>query len=244
MESKTDQNIAFTKPIEEGNSRILLKLQVIETEVENNAPDFINVEDDEVDLKVQTSNEIDITIPQLEEAFKVNFKRVANKGEVVHFELENDCIWFDLPTDNVKDVWIDELNFSLISKNSRYINYYIKTLDHQLEWLQPDLKTGEIRSMSVSTKKFKPPKISGKESFTAKEVIRCADMIGRSVQKIDIRTGGAYVKFNTDKGRLEPLIIGIAEKLGYIIEPLDKEVIQAMDEEGKSVSHAIYLRKL
>ena len=60
-------------------------------------------------------------------------------------------------------------------------------------------------------------------------MIRCADMIGRAVRKIDIRTSGAYVKFNTDKGRLEPLIIGIAEKLGYTIEPLDKSDFLSME---------------
>lgn len=76
------------------------------------------------------------------------------------------------------------------------------------------------------------------------EVIRCADMIGRSIRKIDLRTGGAYVKFNTDKGRLEPLIIGIGEKLGYIIEPLDKETILSLEADGKNVSHAIYLKRL
>ena len=66
-------------------------------------------------------------------------------------------------------------------------------------------------------------------------------MIGRSA-KNSLRTGGAYVKFNTDGGRLEPLIIGMSEKLGYIVEPLDKDTILAMEDDGKNVSHAIYLQ--
>lgn len=155
----------------------------------------------------------------------------------------DESIWFDIDVEQVTDIWIADLSFRIENKHSRYLAYYITKLDHQLEWLQPELRSGEIKSMSISTKKFKPPKITGKEMFSSVEVIRCADMIGRSVRKIDLRTGGAHVKFNTDKGRLEPLIIGIADKLGYVIDPLDKETIAELDREGKNVSHAIYLKQ-
>ena len=244
MEPKTVIEEAFTRPIADGMARILLKLQSIECEVENSAPDFISVEEDEVSLVVQPSQEVNVSIPKLEQSFPVDFKRYLPDGLGAMFKLSQESIWFDIEIDQVKDIWIADLSFRLESKHSRYLAYYISSLNHQLEWLQPELRTGEIKSMSISSKKFKPPKISGKESFSATEVIRCADMIGRSVRKIDLRTGGAYVKFNTDKGRLEPLIIGIGEKLGYIIEPLDKETILSMDGEGKNVSHAIYMKRL
>ncbi len=244
MEPKTVIEEAFKQPIEDGMARILLKLQNIECEVENSAPDFITVEEDEVSLIVQPSQEVNISIPKLEQNFPVTFKRYLPEGNGAMFKLSQESIWFDIEIDQVKDIWIADLSFRLESKNGRYLAYYITTLNHQLEWLQPELRTGEIKSMSISSKKFKPPKISGKESFSATEVIRCADMIGRSIRKIDLRTAGAYVKFNTDKGRLEPLIIGIGEKLGYIIEPLDKETILAMEDDGKNVSHAIYLKRL
>lgn len=244
MKPTTEEQEAYIKPIKEGFARILLKLQPIECEVENLAPDFVSVEDDDVFLTVQPNEEADIEIPELETQFALKFERYLGDGNTAKFKLSQTGIWFDIQVDHVTDVWIADLDFRIRNKHERYLSYYIKTLNHQLEWLQPDIKTGEISSMSVSTKKFKPPKISGKESFTAQEVIRCADMIGRSVRKIDIRTGGAYVKFNTDKGRLEPLIISIADKLGYIIEPLDKEVIRASEDDGKNVSHAIYLKKI
>lgn len=244
MEPRTVIEEAFSNPIQDGMARILLKLQIIESEVENNAPDFITVEDDEVFIRIQPSEEVNLSIPKLEQGFPVEFARYSPDGSGAMFKLKQESIWFDIEVDQVKDIWIADLSFRLESKHSRYIAYYITSLNHQLEWLQPELRSGEIKSMSVSSKKFKPPKISGKESFSAIEVIRCADMIGRSIRKIDIRTGGAYVKFNTDKGRLEPLIIGIGEKLGYIIEPLDKETILAMEDDGKNVSHAIYLKRL
>ncbi len=235
---------AFSIPIEEGRARILLRLEIIECEVENNAPDFISVADDELFLRVQPSNEVDVSIEALNQTFPVKFVRNKAEGNGVVLKMEQDSIWFDIDVEQVTDIWIADLSFRIENKNSRYLAYYITALDHRLEWLQPELRSGEIQSMSISTKKFKPPKITGKESFSSTEVIRCADMIGRSIRKIDLRTGGAYVKFNTDKGRLEPLIIGIAEKLGYVIEPLDKETIVQLDQEGKNVSHAIYLKKL
>lgn len=244
MEIITKEHPAFITPIDDGNARILLKLQTIECEVDNSAPDFVSPEDDELFLKVQPSQEVDLTIPGLDNGFPVRFKRYMPDGSGLMLELDQPGIWFDILIDQVKDIWIADLSFIIENKHSRYLNYYINKLDHQLEWLQPDIRTGEIRSMSISTKKFKPPKISAKVSFSSTEVIRCADMIGRAVRKIDIRTGGAYVKFNTDKGRLEPLIIGIAEKLGYIIEPLDKEEVQKMERDGFNVSHSIYLKRL
>lgn len=67
-------------------------------------------------------------------------------------------------------------------------------------------------------------------------------MLGRAIRKIDVRTGKAMVKFNTEKGRLEPLLIGMAEKLGYVIESLDKPTIIKEDEKGNSVSHSISLK--
>jgi len=73
-------------------------------------------------------------------------------------------------------------------------------------------------------------------------VVRCADMIGRAAKKIDVRTGSALVKFNTDKGRLESLIVGIAEKLGYEISALDKDTIARENEKDHSVSHVISLK--
>ena len=243
MEIITTEHQAFVQPIKEGNARILIKLQSIECEVDNSAPDFVTVEDDELFLKVQPSPDVNLKVPGLERTFPIRFKRYLPDGSGLLLELEQPGIWFDILIDEVKDIWIADLVFTIESKHERYLNYYINKLDHRLEWLQPDIRTGEIKSMSVSTKKFKPPRISGKESFSAQEVIRCADMIGRAVRKIDIRTSGAYVKFNTDKGRLEPLIIGIAEKLGYTIEPLDKGDILSMENDGLNVSHAIYLKR-
>ncbi|MFV1884567.1 MAG: hypothetical protein ACMZ7B_08770 [Balneola sp.] len=234
---------AFDIPIKEGKARILLRLGEIKCEVENSAPDFISTKQDEVTLKVELPTDSKISISEFEMSYDLELKDYSKESLTATFKVTEDSIWFDINIDQVKDVWVADLGFRLESKNSRYLAYYIKELDHQFEWLQPDMKSGEIKTMSISKKKYKVPKISGKETFSATEVIRCADMLNRSIRKIDLRIGGAYVKFNTDKGKLEPLIVGIADKLGYEIEPLSKEIVLDMEASGENVSHSIFLKE-
>ncbi len=236
-------NEAFDIPIKEGKARILLRLGEIKCEVENSAPDFISTKQDEVTLKVELPTDSKISIAEFEKPYNLRLKENSSESESATFLAINDTIWFDINIDQVKDIWVADLGFVLQSKNSRYLAYYIKELDHQFEWLQPDMKSGEIKTMSISKKKYKVPRISGKETFSATEVIRCADMLNRSIRKIDLRIGGAYVKFNTDKGKLEPLIVGIADKLGYEVEPLSKEIILDMEASGENVSHSIFLKE-
>lgn len=234
---------AFNKPISEGKARIFLKLQEIECEVENNAPDFISVSKDEVILNIRFPESVGVQVFELEEDFDLVLSKNLESEDRVFFKSECEGFWFDIDIEQVKDVWVADLEFMVESKNPRYLAYYIKDLNYQFEWLQPDLSSGDIKVMSVSHKRYKPPKISGKETFTATEVIRCADMLNRAIRKIDLRVGGTYAKFNTEKGRLEPLIIGMADKLGYIVEPLTKEDIQNLDAAGQNVSHSVFLKK-
>jgi hypothetical protein len=233
---------AFKEPIKDGKARILLTVQKIECEVENNAPDFVSVDKDEVKLGIEFPGDTNIDISEIGKLFELGIKKFDEEENLAVISPEFQGVWFDIDIDKVKDVWVADLSFSIVSKNARYLAYYIKTLDHQFEWLQPDMVSGEIKSMSVSKKKYKAPKISGKETFSSSEVIRVADMLNRAIKKIDLRTGGAYVKFNMDKGRLEPLVIGIADKLGYDIEPLPKEEIISLESSGMNASHSIYLK--
>lgn len=237
-----DYSNAFQVSIKEGKARILLRLEGIKCEVENSAPDFISTDQDEVSLKIDLPDHVKISISEFEQNYSLELIKENKEDSTAFFKPENNCIWFDINIDQVKDVWVADLSFSIESKNSRYLAYYIKEVDHQFEWLQPDMKSAEIKTMSISKKKYKAPKISGKETFSATEVIRCADMLNRSIRKIDLRIGGAYVKFNTDKGKLEPLIVGIAEQLGYVIEALPKEIILDMEVSDQNVSHSIFLK--
>lgn len=233
---------AFEAPIESGLIRIFLRITNVYCTFENDAPDFVNAEDDHPKLKVLP----DTDISNLTDAFNTSLdlkldKRQSTENKKV-WEVEGGGIWFDIPMEDVKQVWVSEFNFHIESEKPRYLAYYIEDVDHKIEWLQQDEKAGEIRSLSVHKKTFKPSPITDRDNYSGAEVIRCADMIGRAVRRIDIRTGSALVKFNTDNGRLESLIVGMAAKLGYEISPLEKETIARENEKDHSVSHKISLK--
>lgn len=233
---------AFEVPIKSGLIRIFLRISSVESISENDAPDFVKVEDDSPRLRVLPES----AITELTNAFNSPLNLILNERQSSEDKLvwsvEEGGVWFDIPMEQIKQVWISEFSFHIESKKPRYLAYYIKNVDHKIEWLQQVEGSGEIRSLSVHKKSFKPSPLTERESYSGAEVIRCADMIGRAAKKIDIRTGSALVKFNTDKGRLESLIVGVAEKLGYHISPLDKDTIARENEKDNSVSHVISLK--
>jgi hypothetical protein len=188
----------------------------------------------------------DADVSSITEAFQLSYPLVLNtrasEEDRLFWELKDKGIWFDIAMEQVKDIWLADFNFYIESEMPRYLAYYIQNLEHKIEWLQKDEKSGEIRSLSNFKKKFKRPSISEKESYTGADVIKCSDMLGRAFRKIDIRTNSAMVKFNTDKGRLEPLLIGMADRLGYQVKALDKETISKEGTAGNSVSHAVSLK--
>jgi hypothetical protein len=233
---------AFNNPIKDGLVRILLTIQAIETEVENDAPDFTHPKEDSPMLKLSP----DTDVSSITEAFQKSYPLVlaphSSEEGTLFWELKDKGIWFDIAMEQVKDIWLADFNFYIESKMPRYLAYYIQNLEHKIEWLQKDEKSGEIRSLSNFKKKFKRPSISERESYSGADVMKCSDMLGRAFRKIDIRTNSAMVKFNTDKGRLEPLLIGMADRLGYQVKSLDKETIAKEDAAGNSVSHTVSLK--
>lgn len=237
----SDKLEAFQEPIDEGLVRILLRISSIECEVENDAPDFVNPKEDTPAVKViPETNTLHLT-DVFQESYPLMLNERKSKDGKLVWNLEQEGIWFDIPMQEVKDIWLSDFNFYLESKKPRYLAYYIKDVQHRIEWLQKEEKSGEIRSLSEFKKTFSPSPVTDKDHFNGSEVIRCADMIGRAVRKIDIRTRMAMVKFNTDKGRLEPLLIEMAAKLGFSIEALDKDTIYKEGEQGNNVSHTISL---
>ncbi|MEX0844178.1 MAG: hypothetical protein WD022_02810 [Balneolaceae bacterium] len=237
-----DKSQAFSTPIPAGLIRILLKIESIVCEVENDAPDFIDPKNDTPKFKVNPVAEVS----ELTDIFKENYELELNNRQTedkrMVWNLKQGGIWFDIEMDEVRKVWLSDFSFYIESAKPRYLAYYLKDVVHNIEWLQKDEKTGEIRSLSNFKKKFTPPPISEKSTYSGSEILKCADMLARAIKKIDIRTGSALVKFNTEMGRLEPLLKGLSEKLGYKIAALDNETIMKQDEKGESVSHSISLK--
>lgn len=238
----SNQLAAFTEPIKKGLIRILLRIDEIECDIQNDAPDFVNPMEDTPILSIFPENDLSAITDVFLKKYPLKLNKRKSKQDIMVWEVESGGIWFDMEMDHVKDVWMSEFHFFAKSEKPRYLNYYIKNVIHNIEWLQPDVQTGEIKSLSNFRKKFVPPPISGKDVFSGSEVIRCTDMLSRAIKKIDLRTKEAWVKFNTDNGRLESLITGMAAPLGYKIVSLKKEVIAEERKKGNSVSHSISLK--
>lgn len=233
---------AFSTPIQDGLIRILLRIESIECEVENDAPDFVDAKEDSPRLMVKPEADVTNLTDVFMKSYPLTLNKRKSKENVLVWELEHEGIWFDTKMDNVKEIWLSDFDFYVESEKPRYLFYYINDVEHNIEWLQKDNETGEIRSLSNFKKNFSPPPVSGKDNYSGTDVMKCADMLGRAIRKIDIRTGSAMVKFNTDKNRLEPLLIGMADRLGYKIEKIDQETILRKEEEGEKVSHFISLQ--
>jgi len=233
---------AYEQPVEPGLIRIFLRIGSVVCTFENDAPDFIKAEEDHPKLRVLPGPDVSELTDVFENNLHLKMNSRESTEEKMVWEVEEGGLWFDISMEDVKEVWVADFGFHIESEKPRYLAYYIKDVDHEINWLQQDEASGEIRSLSVHKKTFKPTPLTEKESYSGAEVVRCADMIGRAAKKIDVRTGSALVKFNTDKGRLESLIVGIAEKLGYDISPLDKDTIARENERDHSVSHVISLK--
>lgn len=238
----SDKSKAYFDPIPEDLIRILLSVEFVLTQVRNDAPDFIDPLDDHPSLKIEPVQDMSELTSVFEKSYSLKLDKQRTKGDVISWKMEQEGIWFDIPMDKVKDVWLTDFNFFIESQRPRYLFYHIEDVEHKVEWLQANQQSQEIFSLSEFKKKFTPAPLSVKDTFSGPDIIKCADMIERATQKIDLRTRSAFVKFNTDNGRLESLIVGIADKLGYEIKTLDKETIIKERNKGNSVSHQILLK--
>lgn len=237
-----NQSNAFKEKITEGLVRIFLNIGSITCESENDAPDFVDPIEDKPRLKILPESNLSHLTNVFNKTYPVELDRRKSDEEQLVWKIKEEGVWFDIEMDKVKEVWLSEFDFYLESEKPRYLTYYVRDVEHKVQWLQVSQNGSGISSLSEFKKQFKPPKITGKQKFDGIEVLKCADMLGRAIQKIDLPYKSAMVKFNTEKGRLEPLIIGIAEKLGYTVEPLEKEVILREEENGKNVSHLISMK--
>ena len=87
---------AFTTPIKDGYARLLLKLQFIQCQIENSAPDFINVEEDEVSLSISSAPGIKKSGQTFKRAFPVDLNVYDPSGNKGTFEFNQESVWFDI----------------------------------------------------------------------------------------------------------------------------------------------------
>ncbi len=185
---------AFSENIPSGLIRILLRVESLICEYENDAPEFVDPKKDHPALKIVPETDVSGLTDVFQKRYALKLNPRKTNEEYICWQMEQGGIWFDISMDDVKEIWLSGFNFYIESEKPRYLSYHIRDLEHKIEWLQVDKKTGEIRSLSEFKKKFTPPPVSGKETFRGSDVIKCADMINRASQKIDLRTRTALVK--------------------------------------------------
>jgi len=235
---------AFQQPIQEGLIRILLRVSEIECEIENDAPDFVFPIMDHPKLKLNAESDLSGITDVFNKDYELKVKEAETGRHTLTLEMAEGGVWFDIEMEKVKDVWLSDYQFYVESEKPRYLKYFIKNVKHELEWLQYNPLNNTIQSLSNIKKAFSVPAVSMKDSFTGSEIMMCVDMISKAIHKIDVRFGSAMVKLNTDKPNIESLLIGVAERLGYLIEPLEEEIITKEKSKGNSVSHIIQLKCL
>ncbi len=233
---------ALEIPISEGKVRIQLSLDLMLCKITNSAEDFLNLKEDNprvqfVSLAEEVSEQME---PQYLEVF---VPEGASTDEEVRMGLKQASTWFDVNTDLVGEVWKSDFEFKVVSEYPKYLKYQIAKLNYTLQWLQKDPKNDEIRSVSISKKTFVPTPETEGAVYTLNDVAKVSDMLGRAIKKIDLRTGAAYVRFNDENGRLDPLIKVIAEKTGYHVIQVDKETARKLEIRGDRVSHIISLAR-
>ncbi|MFN1835478.1 hypothetical protein AB2B38_009470 [Balneola sp. MJW-20] len=234
---------AFEQKIPDGLVRILIRVEDIKCKVHNAAPDHLSPEKDEIFIRLNIDHPFQDELDILNEDHPLEINKRKSDDEFLVLELKNGGIWFDIEMDKVKDIWISEYVYEIRSKNSRFLKYSIRDLSHTIEWLQEDEQSGEINSLSNFTKKFTPASIALEESYSADEILQCADMIGKAIHKIDLRSRSALIKLNTEEGRLEHLIMEIADRLGYEISALEESELTNVRKSGGIASHSIRLKR-
>lgn len=232
---------AFEKTISKGKVRILLKVSSVLCVVENKASDFLKAVEDNCEMIVRFSNE-KLNGDYFNTRYSLTTDGKKSSETELYLSLEEE-IFFDLNIDEVSEVWSSELEFEVNGSRPKYLNYFVRSAEYTLEWLQPNEKTGNIAVLSSSNRVYKGKREIQGMTFTSEEVIRCADTLNRAIKKIDLRTKSAIVKFNTeDNPNLEGLIVEMADRLGYEVEALDQETIYKLEQKGNRISHQIKLK--
>jgi hypothetical protein len=229
---------AYGLSIDEGKVRIVIKIEDLKVDLRNSAEEFISAKDDKIYLFLKFTD-LDIKINQ-EKGYKL--KGSFSKGEeLVSLELDQESIWFDVQMSEMSNILNNTIQFSIAGKYPKHLSYFIKKLDFKIEWLQYDKQKDSISTVSVTKKSFSQSHSETDLDYTHDDISKASELLGRAIKKIDLRTGSSYVRLNTENGRLDPILITIAEKLGYQLEVLNEETINDLNKRGRKASHIISL---
>lgn len=233
-----EKNKAYQLPIKEGKVRIIFNVDKIELKITNSIKDFFSHIDDTVKLFVDLG---DLNIKGIKSEGYDLVKMKSEKSPDDSFTLPEDTIWFDVDIEEVSTVLNNVVKFHIKGNHSEHLRYFIDKMNYKIEWLQHDKLKNEISTVSVTKRTYTQPRLEQNVNFELDEIAKSAELLKKAINRIDLRTGSAYVRLNTEDGKLDPVIIIIAEKLGYSINKIDEETISELKKRGQKATHLISL---
>ncbi|MBO6622671.1 MAG: hypothetical protein JJ892_06480 [Balneola sp.] len=232
------KNEAYHLPIKEGKVRIVFNVDEIQTKISNSIEDFFSQKDDIVRLFLDLG---DLNIKGIKSDGYELVKNSSRKSPENSFALPEDSIWFDVDIEQVSTILNNSIKFIIQGSYSEHVRYFIDKMDYKIEWLQYDKGKDEISTVSVTKRTYSQPRLEQNISYELDEIAKSAELLHKAINRIDLRTRSAYVKLNTGEGRLDPVIIIIAEKLGYEVKVLDEETVSELRKRGQKATHLISL---
>lgn len=229
---------AYTSPIKKGEVRIVINIEAVNIENENSGVDSDSGEEDTMFLHLDFSDFGISPIP--DKGFKLMSSKIRNSKYQL-YELKKNSIWFDIDIEKVSGVLNNDIHFHVEGSQSKFKNYYIKDLNYKIEWLQYDKNRDSISTVSVTNKNFQQAITELNIDYSIEEISKCASLLAKAIKRIDLRTGTAYVKLNTEDGKYDPVLVVMAVQLGYQVEVLDDDTISDLLKRGQKATHLISL---
>ncbi len=209
----------------------------------NSAAEFVDVLEDELQLKINLQDDQGDIIQELDQRLKGSINKGAGKTDD-RIKLKNDfeAVVIEIETDQMMKAWMGDVSLEIENKRSSYIKYRVISAKANLQWFEMQNDRDFKQFLSEITKTVKPVDNNDVQDYSLREVEICGEMLAKAIRKIDLRTGGAMVKFNTDHGRLEPVLQTLAHHLGYVLTKLSPEEIYDLHQQDINASHSIRLR--
>lgn len=233
-----DSDKAYTLSIKEGEVRVVIRIENIKVEEINTAKEFVSVNEDDLFLYL---NFADLEIDSIrEDGYKLE-KPTSEDSNSTSLLLKKEIIWFDVDMNHMSSLLNNTVQFSVKGKHPNYLTYFIKNLTYKIEWLQYDKKKNAISTVSVTNRSFTQPRTESDINYSFEEITKCAELLSRAIKKIDLRTGSSYVRINPEDSKFNPVLVAMAEKLGYQLEVLDEDTIIDLHNRGRKATHIISL---
>lgn len=229
---------AYELSIDEGKVRVVIKIEDIKVEIRNSIKEFITAQKDDINLFLSFT---DLEIKSNRKEGYILEQISSKKSEQDSYSTQKESIWFDVDMSEMSNLLNNPIQFSIQGKYPEHLSYFIKELNYRIEWLQYDQKKESVSTVSVTTRSFTQPRIESNMSYSLEDISTSSELLSRAIKKIDLRTGSSYVKINSEYANLDPVMIIIAEKLGYQLEVLDEDAINDLQRRGRKATHIISL---